>query len=215
MAEIFQEIDDDIRRERYEKLWARYGKYVIGAIVLFVIVAALYVAWQNYSESKRNAEGERFAAAIELTYSGAWDRAASSFGKLADSTRSGYRPLSLLQQAAALIEAGRQPEAMQVYQELSVDSDSEKIYRDLGALLAVIHSFEDRSDESVRERLALLASEDGPWRYSAKELEAYRRLQTGETEEAQKLFQLLADDLGAPMGIRSRAAEVLAVISGS
>jgi hypothetical protein len=29
MANIFNEVDEDIRKERYKKLWSRYGKYLI------------------------------------------------------------------------------------------------------------------------------------------------------------------------------------------
>ena len=30
MVNIFNEVDEDIRKERYKKLWSTYGKYLIG-----------------------------------------------------------------------------------------------------------------------------------------------------------------------------------------
>ena len=30
MSDIFREVDEDIRREQYKKLWDRFGAYVIG-----------------------------------------------------------------------------------------------------------------------------------------------------------------------------------------
>ena len=29
MANIFNEVDEDIRKERYKKLWSSYGKYLL------------------------------------------------------------------------------------------------------------------------------------------------------------------------------------------
>ena len=41
MANIFNEVDEDIRKERYQNLWSKYGKYVIGFLILIVIIFSL------------------------------------------------------------------------------------------------------------------------------------------------------------------------------
>ena len=51
MSDIFNEIDEDIRRERYQKLWKSYGKFLILAVVIFFVIAAAYIAWNNYLEN--------------------------------------------------------------------------------------------------------------------------------------------------------------------
>ena len=38
MSDIFREVDEDLRREQYKKLWERFGSYVIGLAVLIVVV---------------------------------------------------------------------------------------------------------------------------------------------------------------------------------
>jgi hypothetical protein len=43
MSDIFQEVEEDVRRERYEKLWKKYGNYIIALAVLIVAGVA---AWQ-------------------------------------------------------------------------------------------------------------------------------------------------------------------------
>ena len=37
MGDIFREIDEELRQERFEKLWQSYGKYIIAAIVAVVV----------------------------------------------------------------------------------------------------------------------------------------------------------------------------------
>ena len=45
MADIFHEVDEEVRRERLQKLWDRYSIYIIALAVL--IVAAIG-AWRGY-----------------------------------------------------------------------------------------------------------------------------------------------------------------------
>ena len=34
MSDIFREVEEDVRRERFQKLWKAYGSYAIAALVL-------------------------------------------------------------------------------------------------------------------------------------------------------------------------------------
>ena len=66
MADIFREVDEDIRRERYAKLWKAYGRYVIGAALALVIGVAATIGWREYTRAQREADGAQFAAALDL-----------------------------------------------------------------------------------------------------------------------------------------------------
>ena len=37
MADIFNEVDEEVRRERLKQLWDRYGIFIIGLAVLLVV----------------------------------------------------------------------------------------------------------------------------------------------------------------------------------
>ena len=37
MADIFDEINEDLKRDQMQELWSRYGKYVIIAVSLVII----------------------------------------------------------------------------------------------------------------------------------------------------------------------------------
>src|ERR1700722_11327491 len=45
---IFQEIDEDLERQRMEALWKRYGGWIIAAAVIVVLGTASYTAWQSW-----------------------------------------------------------------------------------------------------------------------------------------------------------------------
>jgi len=41
MADIFDEIDEDLKRDQMQLLWARYGKIVMAAVAAIVLLVAL------------------------------------------------------------------------------------------------------------------------------------------------------------------------------
>ena len=59
MADIFDEIDEDLKRDQMQMLWARYGKIVMAVVALIVLLVALrqgYTAWQiSQSEASASA----------------------------------------------------------------------------------------------------------------------------------------------------------------
>ena len=214
MSDIFREVDEDLRQERYAKLWSRFGKYVVGAVVLVVVVAAIVIAWQNVTEGRRQAEGESFAEALELAREGATEQAATAFNRLAENSGSGYRALARLQAAAALVKAGNTDDAIVVYDRLATDGAVDRILRDLGALLAALHRFDAADNAEMLQRLAPLVLDSNAWRYSAREMQALVMHRSGDVVQARALLEALVDDAEAPGGIRSRAAELLGVIGG-
>jgi hypothetical protein len=69
----------------------------------------------------------------------------------------------------------------------------------------------DRSE--VKDRLAPLVGDNNAWRYSARELVATAEMSSGDMAAARESFQALVDDVGAPSGVRARAAEMLAILA--
>ena len=91
MSDIFQEVDEEVRREQLKKLWDRYGIYVVAAA--FMVVAAI-AAWRGYEwwQAKKAAEtGAEFQTAIVLSESGKHSEAAAAFAK---NRRPGHRWIS-------------------------------------------------------------------------------------------------------------------------
>ena len=66
MTDIFQEVSEDMRREKAQKLWAKYGNYVLGGALAVVIGVSGYVAYQHYLKQQAEATGARFQQAVRL-----------------------------------------------------------------------------------------------------------------------------------------------------
>lgn len=214
MADIFREVDEDVRQERYEKLWKAYGKYLLGLAAAIILATAGYVWWQDYQRSQREDAGSRFEAALDLARKDSNAEAAAAFVQLSGQTNAGYKVLSLFQAAGAKFAAGDAAGAVALYDQIASDSDTPAELKDLAVLLAVQARLDDAPPAELEGRLAPLLGDDRPWRYSARELAALIALRAGDVSRAKESFTVLADDPEAPAGLRARAAEMLAALDG-
>jgi len=214
VADIFREVDEDIRQARYEKLWKRYRWWLLGLVLALIGAVAAYVIIDERNESLRREEGLRFAAALSELEAGRPREAAVQFKALADDTDSGYLALARLRAADAMAAAGDRNTAVALYDELSADSQANPRYRELSMLLAAEHLLDSAPPQDVMHRLAPLVSGDGPWRSLAVELTGLAQVKAGRTDAARQIFADLSQDQTAPSGVRARAQELLASLGG-
>ena len=53
MDNFIEEVDEELKREHYQELWRRYGRFVVGAVMLVVIVVAGAVGWRQYQKNQQ------------------------------------------------------------------------------------------------------------------------------------------------------------------
>ncbi|MEX2450188.1 MAG: tetratricopeptide repeat protein [Rhodospirillales bacterium] len=209
---IFDEIEEDLRAERYAKLWKAYGKYIIAALAILVVAVAGYQGWRAYDLKVRSEQSDRFAGALTLLADKKPAEAQKAFAALADEAGTGYRFLARLHAAAAAAENGETANAQKLYDAIAADSGLDRMYRDLATLLSVLTGLDTGDPAALRERLTPLMADDNPWRYSAKETAALLDIRAGNRKQAYDLLDALAKDAAAPQGIRMRAAELSAAV---
>lgn len=203
MSDIFREVEEEVRRERYEKLWKKYGDYVVAFVALIVIAAAGYRLWVYYEQRAREQASDAFAAAEQLLESNRADQAATAFAKLADSAPSGYAIVARLQNADALEAAGNSEQAIALYKKIAEGDDP------LLAAVARIREgwalVETTPRLQMETLLAPLTDPTSPWRFTAREILAYSDYRAGKLDAAEKEYQTLAGETDAPIGVRQRA----------
>jgi len=109
VSELFDEVDEDVRRDQLKKLWDQYSIYIVAGA--FLIIAAVG-GWRGYQylEAKKAAEaGAAFDKASELAEQNKHAEAETAFADLAAKAPSGYRTLARLRAAAEA--ASRDPQA--------------------------------------------------------------------------------------------------------
>lgn len=216
MADIFDEVEEDLRADRMRRLLARYGGLLAGAALLVVAGVAGSQGWQWWQGRGAGQAAEAYLAAGRAAAEpGAEARAAADrFAAIAAEAPTGYRTLARLRAAALRAEAGDTAGALRQWEDLAADGSINPLYRDLALLMWGLHSLDAGEPSAIEARLAPLAAEGSAWRGSAAEIRALAQLKRGDGEAARRGLTALVADTGVPQGIRDRAGRLLAGLGG-
>ena len=214
VSDIFDEVDEEVRRDRLNKLWARYGNLIIAAAVLIVVAVA---GWRGYDywQTKKAAEtGAKFTAAAVLSEQGKHDEAEKAFAQVAAEGSAGYRVLARLREAGEI--ATRDPKAaVAMYDDIAASAASGQPLRDMAAVRAAGLLIDTEPYAEISRRLEPLAGANAPFRHSARELLAFSAWKAGDTTALRKWSQLVHDDPETPPPLRERIDVLMALADES
>jgi hypothetical protein len=99
VSELFDEVDEDVRRDQLKRVWDRYSIYIVAGALLIVAAVGGWRGYQ-YVEAKKAAEASvAFDKAVELSEANKHAEAEAAFNSLAAIAPSGYRMLARLRAA--------------------------------------------------------------------------------------------------------------------
>ncbi len=217
MGDIFREVEEELRQERHERLWRRYGKHLVGGAVLLVVAVAGWQVWTGHRLAESEADGLAYSAAAELARDGRTGEAEAAFAALGERAGDGYRLLALLRRAGLRAEAGDHAAAIDLYDRLAGDDGAPPALRGFATVMTGFQALRvpDVSAGTIVARIAPMTAAGEAYRHVARELLALVAQREGDRETAVSHYEKLVDDAETPTGIRARAAEMLEVLGDS
>ena len=210
MVDIFQEVDEEVRRERLKQLWDRHGAYMVA---LAIAIVAAVGAWRAYDwwQAKKAAEtGAAFEAAAALADQNKHTDAEAAFAKIATDGTAGYRMLAGLREAEQL--ALRDPSAaVKAYDALAADSSVGRVLQNYAAVRAGLILVDTAPYSELQARLEPLTGNDNPFRHTARELLALSAWRAGDRASERHWLDLILGDPETPTGVRSRVDVLMAL----
>ena len=213
MSDIFREVEEEVRQERLQKWWKKYGDYVIAGVSVVVITVAGYKLWQHYQEQQRLKASSQYQSALQLSATGENDLAAQAYAQIAKSAPRGYTAVARLSQADALLAQGKTDEAVAVY--MALTKNDKAGLGEVARIRAAWAQADTMSTDELRTLLAPLNDQKSAWRFMAREILAYRAFRDGKLSEAQKEFEALGNATDAPATVRQRAGAMATLIRTS
>jgi hypothetical protein len=213
VADIFREVDEEVRKDELTRLWQRWGKLIIAGAIAVILAAAGFSGWREWQASRRAAAGDAFLAAIDLAAQGRHADAAQALVALAEDAPGGYADLARLRAGHAYAAAEQPDAALATFDALTRDDGAEPTLRDLARLAGAMLLTDGGDPAEVATRLGpLLQDTNGPLYGLARELEGLQALKAGDTAGALAIFKALADDAATSSGLRARAAEIADIL---
>jgi hypothetical protein len=210
VADIFQEVDEEVRREQLKKLWDRYGILIIAAAVLIIVGVAGYRGYEYWLAKQAAEAGAKFEQAVTLSEQDKHGEAQTAFAKIATEAPAGYRVLARLRAAAELGKTDPKA-AVGAYDAIAVDGSVGQGFQDAAALRAGMLLVDTAPFDELRRRLEPLTEPARPFRHTAREMLALSAWRNGDAAAAKKYIDQASDDAETPAGVRSRM-EVLSAL---
>lgn len=209
---LMREVDEAVRQDEAAQFARKYGKAIVGGIVLSLAAFGGWLWWQEHREGQFEQGSEQFIKGLDELQAGNNAGADSEFAAIAkDGTPAAAAGAAILR-AGMLIEQGKHEEAATMLFAVADDGDAPQAYRDLAAIRAVATSFDTMDPQKVIDRLKPLATPGNAWFASAGELVAMAYLKQGKTELAGPLFASIAKDEDAPQTLRSRTRQMAGML---
>lgn len=209
---LFQEVEEDLERQKLEALWKRYGFWIILAaigIVLSTASSTAYRSWKADHDMRLTADFLSSSRLLPDT-----SKNIEALEKFAnENVKERHASLALLRAGALALRRDDKPKAIELFDKAAADTHADPAIKQLGALLSVQAQLDSGSPADLSARLQLLLGEDSAWRFSAREALAYLALRQNDAPKAKQILTDLSQDARAPRSIAARAADILRTLN--
>ncbi len=211
MSDLFNEVDEELRREQIKKIWERYSILIVGVAVLIVAGVGGWRGYQ-YLEAKKSAEaGSAFQSAVTLAEDNKHAEAEAAFNKIAADGAKGYRSLALLRAAGEA--AARDPQAaLKLYDAIAADGAIGAPEQDLARIRAAGIAMETAPYDAMRQRLEPATGPDRTYRHTAREMLALSAWRAKDDAATRQWLDMMGNDPLTPSSLRSRAEALQALL---
>jgi len=212
LSDIFQEVDEDLRREQITRLWKKYGIQAIGAFAVTVLIAAGIVGWKSYHAARAREASLKYQEIVragEAATPESPEERLAALDKIEGDLTPGYKLLARFERAAALVEAKRPAEAAKMLDAIAADTSIDETLRNTAQLKAALLLADTLSLSDMKSRLDKLAAPESAFRFLADELLGYAAFRVGDLTAARNYYLAITSDLSAPAGIQQRAQDML------
>lgn len=211
MVDVFEQVEEELRSDRYKRL-ARTWLPVFGGILVLALIAALsWWGWQSWETSRADKASIAYDRGLESLGSNNPVGADAAFVQAINEGNGAYKAMALMQRAAIAVEANRIPDAIQ-HLDAAAKASRDPLLSDPAALKAAWLAMDSETLEQIEARLEPLARDGRPFAAFAQEALAMARLQHGQAAPAREAFVLLKNGLDTPQIVVQRADLAIAAI---
>ena len=138
MADIFDEVSEELKQDQLKLLWYNYSKYIISVAFILFISALGYFFYDKWKLEKLQDSSSQFFSGIQKLEKNEFLSSLEIFSKGIDQEHQGYKTLSLFGLAEANFKIGKLDEMFLNYKSIYENQDIDIYYRDLARLLSVM-----------------------------------------------------------------------------
>lgn len=204
MADIFDEINAELRQDRLTAVWEKYGIYVICIALAIIVFVAGSAGWQSYRQGKNETASAAYESLLsELQYASTTEQM-EAFAAFSSSDHNAYTVLVDLRRAKLLVEGGQAQEAVELYDTLASDRSLPSAMQDYIRLASVSLLVDTAEPADLERRLKSVLVDDNPFRHAAREMLALSYFKAEDYLMSKELLTTALSDPQLPNQIQLR-----------
>ena len=190
MADIFDEVSEELKQDQLIKTWKKYSKLIISVILIIIISLVSYQTYQSWNKKKIETISEQYFEALEKFESKKYSYSKNLFFQNLDNHKDGYKMLSLFGLAESNYKTGKTDEMILNYKKIYEDETIDVYYRNLSRILSILKD-DISSFDQQKKILDPLLNSPSKLQTLAAELEVILYIKFNKTKEAQKALNYL------------------------
>lgn len=210
---FFEEVAQEVRRDKLYATMRRYGWIPILAVVAIVGFASWNEWTKARNESQAQAFGDSVLAALDQEIDENRYQALRALAET-ESASAGRDGIVQLLLAAQALEAGERDEALTALAQVEANATLPVSYRQLATYKRVVIAGDALSVDEREAALAPLAAAGQAYRPLALEQLALLRLEAGDSDGALNRLQALLNEPDLTSALRQRVAQVIVILGG-
>ena len=192
MADIFDEVSEDLRQDQMLQIWKKYRKFIIGFIILLICSIIGHQGFNTWSKNKLNAESQYFFNSLAKLEENKFKESIELFKNSPSDKSNGYSMLSTFGLAESYYKNNDIKQMISSYEIIYKNIDFDDYYRHLARFLSVIR-YNVSSFDQLHERLKPILNSPSKLQSLAAELEIMLFINFDKIDEAKAELEKLLD----------------------
>ncbi len=211
MVDFINEVDEQVRSERYRTLFFRILPWFVAALLATIVGWLGVWAYDNWRDRNVASASIAYDKAITSLSQGDETGAYDGFAAIAKTGPSGYKTLALIDQGNIRLHANKTADAAALY-DAAAKAAPNAVLKDLASLRAAQALMDSTPYPQLQTRLTPLIGPKKPFDLEAREALAMAKILAGKTAEARGDLNALGLSLGVSQAMRARTQAVIAMI---
>lgn len=207
---LLREVDEAVRQGDMESFFSKWGKPLLGVVVLGLAGFGGYLYWDHQREQALEADLEALVLAIDQLEAGNRDATLEKLNAVGGDGTAATNAKML--RAGMASEDGKDDEAAKLFGEVADDAKAPQALRDLARIRQISLKYDSMKPAEVIAALKPLAVPGEPFFASAGELVAHAYLAQDKRDEAGALFAQIANDENTPEPARARMLNMAGIL---
>lgn len=208
MDNLFDEITQDLQKEKFMKFWEKNKKLIINVTTAVLVIGAGAGIYTTMNLKAQEKDSIDFRHATQMAEETKNAEALAEFEKIVQEGTAGYAVLAKLK-TAAIKARDDKAAGLALYEEIASSGKIDEMFRDYAALSILGLQLDSMDPAKLEESLKPYLSDDHPYRFIALEYASLAAERQSKPQEAHAYLKKIVDDEAAPNGLKKRAGELI------